>query len=211
MGKKVELSTTVRGSTRHAIHLYGSLAQSQIVVGGEDPGLVAAIALKVRFVSKHQGAHDRMQPISPHQQVEAAGAAPLKGHIDAFLVLLERLDGVPEPVLHLVLRELVERLGEIAPHDLYSAWVEGLAQSLQVDSEDAPMAFVDKGDLPKVCLLLLQTRPDPHELGDLHGLMSNVNRVPAFSQLWRALDHGRGETIALEPIRQARPSNTRSC
>ena len=59
-----------------------------------------------------------MQPVSPHHQVEAAGAAPLKGHIDAILVLLERLDGVPEAVLHLVLREIVERLGQIAPRDL---------------------------------------------------------------------------------------------
>src|SRR5438270_13419664 len=151
-----------------------------------------------------------MQPVGPHQQVEAAGAAPLKGHIDAFLVLLERLDGVPEAVLHLVLRELVERLGEIAPHDLYSAWVEGLAQRLQVDSEDALMAFVDKRDLPKVRLPLLQTRPDPHELGNLHGLMSNVNRVRALSDLWRTVDHGRGVPIALEPTRQGPPSTARS-
>src|SRR5205807_10598639 len=136
---------------------------------------------------------DRMQTVGTHQQVEAAGAAPRKGHIDPFLVLLECLDGVPEAVFHLVLRALVERLGEIAPHHLYSAWVEGLAYTLQVDSADALMAFVHKRNLPEGRLLLLQTRPDPHSLGNLHGLITNVDRVPAFSQLRRTLNHGRGE------------------
>src|SRR6266571_3190301 len=125
--------------SRDIVHLHGGLAESQIVVCGEDPDLIAEIALKLRLVSKHQGPHDRMQPIGTHQQVDAAGAAPRKGHIDAFLVLLECLDGVPEAVFHLVLCELVEHLGEIASHDLYSAWVEGLAQRLQVDSEDTLM------------------------------------------------------------------------
>src|ERR1700730_13703986 len=68
---------------RNPIHLDGGLAQSQIVVGGEDPNLVAAIALKLRFVSKHQGAHDGMQPVGTHQQVEAAGGSPTKGHVDS--------------------------------------------------------------------------------------------------------------------------------
>ena len=36
---------------------------------------------------------------------------------------------------------------------------------------------------------------------NLHGLKAHVNRAPAFSQLWRTLDHSRGEPIALEPIR----------
>src|SRR5216683_3887545 len=120
-------------------------------------------------------------------------------------------------VFHLIRRSLIERPGEIAPHDLHPVeagregfQVEGLAHSLHVDSADALMAFVDKRDLPEVRLLLLQTRPDPHEFGNLHGLIANVNRVSTFSQVWRTLDHGRGEPIALEPIRQGRPSNTRS-
>ncbi|HEX3643092.1 MAG TPA: hypothetical protein VHV10_17540 [Ktedonobacteraceae bacterium] len=145
-----------------------------------------------------------MQPVGTHQQVKSAGAATLKDHVDSFLVLLELLDGVSKAVFHLVLRDIVECPGEISPHDLHpeTMQVEGLAQGVHVDAADALIALVDKRDLPEGRLLLLQARPDPHELGNLHGLRANVNRVPAFSQLWRTLDHGRVEPIALEPIRQ---------
>jgi hypothetical protein len=166
----------------------------------------------LRFVAEHQRAHARMQPVGPHRQIEAAGAAPRKGYLDAVLILPEPLDRVPEAVFHLVLRELVERLGQIAAHDLHHLHVEGLegfAPGVQVDAADAPMAFVDKRDLVQGRLLLLQARPDPHQLGHLHGLKAHVNRVPACAQLWRTLDHGRGEPVALEPVRQGWPGNTR--
>src|SRR5260370_23236236 len=196
--------------SRDTIHLHAGLVEPQIVVGGENPKLIATIALKLRFVSKHQGAHDRMQLIGTHQQVEPAGAATLKDHVNSSLVLLELLDGVSKAIFHLVRRSIVECPGEIAPHDLHpeTMQVEGLAQGVHVDTANALIALIDKRDLPEGRLLLLQTRPDPYELGNLHGLRANVNRVPAFSQLWRALDYSRVETIALKPIRQGRPSNT---
>jgi hypothetical protein len=105
-----------------------------------------------------------MQPVGPHQQVEAAGAATLKGHVDSCLVLLELLDGVAEAVFHLVRRSLVERPGEIASHDFHPEpiQVEGLAHGLHVDSADVLIALVDKRDLPEVRLLLLHLLPDPH-------------------------------------------------
>src|SRR5260370_20554864 len=62
--------------SRDTIHLHAGLVEPQIVVGGEDPELIATIALKLRFVSKHQSAHDRMQPVSSHQQVEAPATPP---------------------------------------------------------------------------------------------------------------------------------------
>src|SRR2546423_3297547 len=101
-----------------------------------------------------------MQPVGTHHQVEAAGAATLKGHVDSFLILLERLDEVPEAVFHFVLGELVEYFCEIAAHDLHHIQVEGLAHGLSVDAADALIALVDKRDLAEGRFFLLQAGPD---------------------------------------------------
>src|SRR5437660_544431 len=106
--------------------------------------MVAAIVLKLCFVSKPQCAYLRMQPICPHYQVEAAGVAPLKGHVDSCLVLLECLNGVPEAVFHLVFGELVEHPGEIAAPDLHHIQVEGLAHGLKIDAAGALMTLIDE-------------------------------------------------------------------
>src|SRR5438270_2052723 len=172
--------------------------------------MVATIALKLCFVSKHQRAYLRMQPIRPHYQVEVAGAAPLKGHVDSCLVLADGLDGVPEAVFHLVFGELVEHPGEIAAPDLHHIQVEGLAHSLKVDAAGALMTLIDERDLTEGRFCVLQLLPDSHALSNRHCLMAHVNRISAFSQLWGALDHRRSEPIALEPIRQGWPSDTGS-
>src|SRR5881275_1752991 len=68
------------------------------------------------------------------------------------------------------------------------------------------MALVDKRDLAQGRLLLLQARPDPHQLGHLHRLIAHVDRVPACAQLWRTLDHGWSEPIALDQYARVGPA-----
>jgi hypothetical protein len=150
-----------------------------------------------------------MQPVGAHDEVEAARGAVLERDADAVLGFLQRDDGVPEHVLDVVARRVVQDPRELAARDLDVAVVgDPRGERADVDLQRrAAGSFEDDDLVARSCV------PDrgfqSHSRDDLHGWSEEVDGVTADAVpvLRRPLHDHRREAVVAQPMGEHRPSD----
>jgi hypothetical protein len=165
----------------------------------------AQVPPEPRLVAEDQRSHPGVQAVGTHHEVEGAGLRVVERDLHAVGGFGQRGDPVAEDVLGVLVGPVVQDAGEVAAQDLDLATGE-----LRGQRHPRPTGGIHHHPLGPPGLLAAHLVEDAHPAhnGQVR-LAAQVDGLPAFAQRGGALDDGRLEAVAAQPVRQRRSGDAR--
>ena len=188
----------------------GELVTRAITVDIEDCDRDAQVALELLLGSEGDRPHPRVQSIRSDDKVEVPRSTA--GELDAhpISVIVERLDGVVEDRLHLTAECVVDDSCQVRARDADIAASGSVERGARIEVRDPPPVAGYFAEFADPVSLVHQLRDDAHAVRDIEARTPEVHNVAAFPEVGGALHENRLMPRPAQPVRQRRPSDSRS-
>lgn len=149
-----------------------------------------------------------MHPVRADQQIEPPGCALPESDVDTRVILCDRADRLAVHVFDIGAGGVVEDAGEIGSQERHLGDGSArIAEHLGAHRRHSPARRIDERHAPRSGVRRPDPVDDPHPLGHVPGGTTDIHWVATAARGGSTLDHGRVETVAVEPERQGGPGD----